>query len=486
MDARRREACFAAISRSGLAIREQSGCIRVDCTPPGGQEIGRMGTCSPAAGYRTGASGFLVTFSRQKGPQHDPRWDGRYRFYRDGSLLDLRASAGAQVTALCDTNRRRLRGDWRDIKGNFGPPGRQMDLSGSKTYTDFDRLLADPELDLIDICLPTAFHAEFATRALAAGKHVCCEKPMALNVADTRRMVRAAHDHGKLLMVAHVLPMFPEYRFAQRAIESGKYGRLLGGHFKRVISEPTWMRGFYDPAVIGGPMLDLHVHDAHFIRLLCGMPTRVHAEGRMHGEVVQYFNSQFSFPDPRLVVTATAGVIDQPARSFLHGYEIHLERATLVFEFAVIDGQPRQLMPCTLLPSRGRARQPTLGEGDPMEAFAAELKQVIRAVRTGALPAFLSADLARDAIELCHRQTTSVRKGTSVKVAGLGLWVCGCVGLWLPGPPRACSEGEQDSTARRTSTKSHDPLGLVPRVSKIRQLDGRQQNHTTPSGLFRG
>jgi predicted dehydrogenase len=177
------------------------------------------------------------------------------------------------------------------------------------------------------------------------------------------------------------------------------------------------MRGFYDPDVIGGPMLDLHVHDAHFIRLICGMPTRVHATGRMHGEVVQYFNSQFSFADPELLVTATAGVIDQPARSFLHGYEIHLERATLVFEFAVIDDQPRQLMPCTVLPARGRARQPALGEGDPMAAFAAELTQVIRAVRTGELPAFLSAELARDAIELCHRQTMSVRKGTSVKVS---------------------------------------------------------------------
>ena len=69
-------------------------------------------------------------------------------------------------------------------------------------------------------------------------------------------------------------------------------------------------------------MLDLHVHDAHFIRLLFGMPVSVTSQGRMRGEVVEYFNTQFSFADPALMASATSGVIYQQGRSFTHGYEI--------------------------------------------------------------------------------------------------------------------------------------------------------------------
>ena len=114
-----------------------------------------------------------------------------------------------------------------------------------------------------------------ALAALAAGKHVIVEKPISLETGDAQRMAKKARDAGKLLMVAHVLPFFPEYAFAREAVQSGKYGKLLGGHFKRVISDPTWIKDFYDPRGTGGPVVDLHIHDAHFIRLLCGMPKTV-------------------------------------------------------------------------------------------------------------------------------------------------------------------------------------------------------------------
>ena len=69
---------------------------------------------------------------------------------------------------------------------------------------------------MIDICLPPAWHAKVAIAALKAGKHVFCEKPIALNPADATRMVQAAKQAGKLLSIGHVLPFFPEYRFAYR------------------------------------------------------------------------------------------------------------------------------------------------------------------------------------------------------------------------------------------------------------------------------
>ncbi len=330
--------------------------------------------------------------------------------------LTYQKITGLDVAAISELRKERLEGDWTGIKGNFGPTGTRMDLSGIAKYERAEQLLADPNVELVDICLPPAAHADLAVQALGAGKHVFCEKPMALTVADTERMVAAAEQSGRLLMIGHVLAVFPEFQFVHQAAVDGRYGRLLGGHFKRVISDPQWLENFYDPNVIGGPMLDLHIHDAHYIRLLFGMPRALASRGRMRGEVVEYFSTQFEFDDPSLVVTATSGVINQQGRAFTHGFEVHFERATVLMDFAVIGDQPEMAMPCTVLTEDGRVERPELGSGDPMDAFVLELNAVDEAVRTGQPSAFLKADLARDAIVICQKQTESVKAGHRVEL----------------------------------------------------------------------
>ncbi len=322
---------------------------------------------------------------------------------------------GVKVAALCEQDAKRLAGDWRTIKGNFGPQGQIMDLAGIARYADLDDLLADPSLDMIDICLPPAWHAKVAVAALKAGKHVLCEKPIALNPADAARMVHAAKQAGKLLSIGHVLPFFPEYRFAYQAIQSGKYGRLLGGHFKRMVSDPVWMTDFYDPHKCGGPMLDLHVHDAHFIRLVFGMPKAVQSVGTMRGEVVERFTTQFIYDPPRMV-TAASGVIDQQGRPFTHAYEIYFEKATLFFSYAALAKVGDAVTPLSVLLDNGKVLRPKLGSGDPPDAFVAELGEVLRAVRNNTPSPLLAGELARDAIVLCQKQTESVLRGRAVKV----------------------------------------------------------------------
>ena len=208
---------------------------------------------------------------------------------------------GVKVAAICEADARRRAGDWRTIQGNFGPRGAVMDLAGIAQYADFDELLGDAGVDMVDICLPTALHARTAVAALKAGKHVFCEKPIALDPADARKMVAAARQSGKLLQIGQVLPFFPEYKFAYDAITGGKYGKLLGGHFKRIISDPAWLPDYFNPRRFGGPMLDLHVHDAHFIRLVCGMPRMVETVGKLRGEVLERFSTQFHLRRPRTV-----------------------------------------------------------------------------------------------------------------------------------------------------------------------------------------
>src|SRR5947209_15801338 len=120
---------------------------------------------------------------------------------------------GGRVTALCSRDERKLAGDWRGLRGNFGPPGTRMDLSGVKKYRDFDGLLADPDIDLVDVCTPTNLHAPMALAALRAGKHVLVEKAIALDPREADDMLAPARAAGRLLMVAHVLPFFPEFAF---------------------------------------------------------------------------------------------------------------------------------------------------------------------------------------------------------------------------------------------------------------------------------
>jgi len=164
--------------------------------------------------------------------------------------------------------------------------------------------------------------------------------------------------------------------------------------------------------------VDLHVHDAHFIRLLFGMPTAVASVGRLRGETVEYCNTQFEFADPTLVVTATSGVVRQQGRPFTHGVEIHFEQATVFFEFAVLTHHAGNIVtPLTVLTATGDVVRPTLPEGDPMiAAFVSEIGEMARCVEQNVPSTLLGGEFARDAIILCHRQTASVRSRSKVTV----------------------------------------------------------------------
>lgn len=323
---------------------------------------------------------------------------------------------GAKVSAICTRDPKKRAGDWRGIQGNFGPPGTKMALKGVQGYETLDKMLADPKIDLVDICLPPSMHEEAVIATLDAGKHVVCEKPISLTTTAATRMVKKAEAKGRKLCIAQVLPYFPEFEFARKAIASGKYGRLLGGHFTRVISDPKWIKDFYNPQTVGGPIVDLHIHDAHFVRMLCGMPGSVVASGRMQDDVVQYMESQWIYPEGGPTIAMSCGVIQQQGRSFTHAFEIHLERATLIFRLAVMSDGTLDSTPLTVLNAAGKIVRPKLSDGDPVAGFVSELREVCRSINTGEDSEILSGQLARDALLLCHKQTQAVASRRIVKI----------------------------------------------------------------------
>src|ERR1019366_3997916 len=325
-------------------------------------------------------------------------------------FLAARKLQGARVEAICSRDETKLAGDWRSIQGNFGPRGEMMDLTGIKKYRGLDDMLADPNLDLIDICNPTHLHPETAIKALQAGKHVLVEKAIALEPRDADAMLEAAAKAKRLLMVAHVLPFFPEFAFAAQAIRSGEYGKLLGGHLKRVISKPDWSTDIGDVSKPGAPAIDLHIHDTHFIGLIAGVPKHVFSTGVVSGGAVDYLTTSYLYGSGGPAITCSSGAVAMKGRPFVHGYEIYLEKATLVYESGTC--------PLTLVKADGTSEQPKLAGGeDATTAFTIELQAAVNGVKAGREPDLLSGKLARDALVMCYRECESVKAGQAVAIA---------------------------------------------------------------------
>ena len=89
---------------------------------------------------------------------------------------------GAEVVAICTRDPKKLAGDWTGIQGNFGPRGGMEDLSNVRKYSEIDELLADEEVELVDICLPTHLHKPVSMASLEAGKHTLVEKPISISM----------------------------------------------------------------------------------------------------------------------------------------------------------------------------------------------------------------------------------------------------------------------------------------------------------------
>jgi predicted dehydrogenase len=316
---------------------------------------------------------------------------------------------GARVTALASRDPRKRAGDWTSIRGNFGPPGTQMDLTGVTCFDSFDQLCADPNIDLIDICSPTIQHPSMAIAALRAGKHVLVEKPIALSLADADAMVGEARNTKGRLLVGHVLPFFPEFAWLADAVRSKRYGRLLAGHFQRIIARPDWSATIGDIEQTGGPAIDLHIHDTHFVRMICGMPRAVFATGRVEDNAIVHVQAQYLFGDDGPSIACSSGALCQPGRPFMHGYEVYFEGGTLMYQSGVT--------PPTLLTSDGKTETPSLPcSGDPVDCFAAELQAAVSSIFGNKLCPELDGQLARDALALCHCECQSVSSGQLVAV----------------------------------------------------------------------
>lgn len=169
---------------------------------------------------------------------------------------------GAELVALCDIR-----------------PERMEKFEGKKRlYTSFEEMLANEELDILDICLPTYLHADYAIMAMEKGINVITEKPISLKNEDVERVYSTAEKNNVKFMVAQVLRFWPEYELLKEIFETKKYGKLLSGTMTRLGCYPRWSWDGWmmDEKRSGLVPFDLHIHDLDFMVYAFGMPEIAH------------------------------------------------------------------------------------------------------------------------------------------------------------------------------------------------------------------
>ncbi len=181
-----------------------------------------------------------------------------------------------------------------DIDESKGKP--LAEESGSRYLADFEDLLAK-EIDVVDICLPTRLHTEFAVKTLDKGFNLFLEKPLAINCEEGERIVNAADSSSGMSMIGHVVRFWPGYSELRESVIGEEIGRPRHVLSYRVGPSPGWADWYMDMKKSNGVIFDLGLHDIDFIRWMMGEPRSIFSQVfrrsgvHAHGQVVLDFGS---------------------------------------------------------------------------------------------------------------------------------------------------------------------------------------------------
>ncbi|MFQ6134029.1 MAG: Gfo/Idh/MocA family protein, partial [Armatimonadota bacterium] len=299
---------------------------------------------------------------------------------------------------------------------------------GCEAYDTLEDMLA-ADVDAVDICTPTFLHAEQTVAAARAGKHIVCEKPMALTLRECDRMIAAARKARVVFMVAQVLRFWPEYVYIADLVRSGKLGRVHWAEANRLAPAPGWSWDDWirDAERSGGPILDLHIHDLDFLAWLLGPPKRVFCSG-IEGKGShrsKLLTTVFTCLEghrrgARSLATASTGMKgDFP---FTMGLLISAEKGTIAFD-ATRD-PALTVMEEGKKPKHPKVPQPKVpksaygrGNIEALGGYYVELKYFVDCIEKGEKPTTVTPQDARLAVELCLAARKSAQTGKAMRVA---------------------------------------------------------------------
>lgn len=249
-------------------------------------------------------------------------------------------------------------------------------------YTDFEEMLEKENLDILDICLPTYLHVDFAVKAMEKGIHVICEKPISLRAEDISRAYETAHKNKVNFMIAHVLRWWPEYELLRELKESSKYGRILSGTMDRISAIPQWSwdNWMFEENRSGLVPYDLHIHDLDFLVYAFGAPKNVECR-RCKRPEQDVLHVDYDFDD--FFVTARSAWY-AGRYPFSAGYFFQFEKAVVEYKKGI----------CTIYEDNGTVYCPTeAGDASTGEisvpksnAYANEINYFADCVVAGTFP----------------------------------------------------------------------------------------------------
>lgn len=287
----------------------------------------------------------------------------------------------AKITAMCDIR-----------------PEQMDEYEGVNKYTNFDEMLKNEELDIIDICLPTYLHTEYCIKAMESGANVLCEKPISLNADDIDVIYATAKRMNVKFMVAQVLRFWPEYEYIKEIFENKKYGNLLSGHMTRLSSMPrrSWDGWMTDEKRSGFTPFDLHIHDLDFMIYAFGKPDDMHAyRSKLSNQ--DYFSVTYNFGDAFVSAEASWYYAKYP---FEAGFRFQFENAVALFK----DGKLR------ILTHDGEEEFQGMDDGDiegdgyapKTNAYGNEIRYFADCVLNDCFPEKVKAEELKDVISILN------------------------------------------------------------------------------------
>ncbi len=166
-------------------------------------------------------------------------------------MPSLKKVAGVEMVAFCDV-----------IPERAEKAAKTYGTKDAKVYTDYKELLADPTIDVVHVCTPNRSHSFITVDALEAGKHVMCEKPMAINSTEAKKMLDAAERTGKKLTIGYQSRFRPDSTYLKTEAENGTLGEIYYAKATAIRRRavPTWGVFLNEYEQGGGPLIDIGTH----------------------------------------------------------------------------------------------------------------------------------------------------------------------------------------------------------------------------------
>jgi predicted dehydrogenase len=276
-----------------------------------------------------------------------------------------------------------------------------------------EELLAAPGVMAVAVATPSATHRSCVEAALAAGKHVWCEKPMALTVADCDAMLAAAARSGRCLTVGHMQRHFPLLAAVRAEVHAGAVGRPAAVSLTRrefLPRGPGWLR---QRALVGGLPFQSSVHEFDWLRTCCGEVVRVYAQG-----VGAPLQPQLDFPDAVFVALAFAngciGALQACMTDFVRAYRGEVNGPDGSLHFDLVAGAYRLGRP------DGGVRGVAVPGGSWDETYEAGSRRArsdfVSWVLDGTEPAATALD-GRQAVAIASAVSESLARGRPVDVS---------------------------------------------------------------------